>query len=211
MNSRPQLACLLLGVAAAAFSPAASAAVVAVANLSVETIRTSPNPAHPGDAIVYQTTVSNAGPEAAANLVLTETFPAGAQILSEGSSGPWSCIGTDGTGTISCTAPTLAAGAGGASASLTLRTLGTAASPMVNTETVSSDTLDPDHSDNTSSISTDIVIAPTPTVPALSAAGLAGLGAVLALAGLVALRRSTARDLTRGAAARRMVTIWLRI
>jgi hypothetical protein len=53
---------------------------------------------------------------------------------------------------------------------------------------VSSDTLDPDHSGNTSTVSTGVV-SPAPTVPTLSVAALAGVAVALSFAGPVALRR----------------------
>lgn len=80
------------------------------ANLSL-TLDASPAVVPIGQTITYDITVTNAGPDAAASLVVTHAVPAGTQI--EGASGAgWSC-GSTGT-TVTCTRPSLGNGASAA-------------------------------------------------------------------------------------------------
>jgi hypothetical protein len=61
--------------------------------------------------------------------------------------------------------------------------------PIVNTASVSSDIPDPDSSNNSSTVSTDVAGVAIPTVPMLSTRVFAALAAAVALAGLLFLSR----------------------
>lgn len=177
-------------LAAVLVAPGARGAVV-TANVAVVATRVSGNPAHPGEVIGYHFTVSNAGPTPASNVVLTDVIPTHTTFDEGGAVSGWVCStpGAGGTGTFQCTLATLASGATAPPLDLEINVLDASVTPIVDTATVSSDDPDPDESDNSSTVSTDVASIPIPTVPMLSAGILAGLGAAVAVAGLLFLRR----------------------
>ncbi|HVR40861.1 MAG TPA: IPTL-CTERM sorting domain-containing protein [Thermoanaerobaculia bacterium] len=81
------------------------------ADLSVT--KTGPANASTGTIISYTITVTNGGPNAAINVSLSDTLPAGTTFASLSSPGGWSCTtpAPNGTGTVNCTILSLAAGA----------------------------------------------------------------------------------------------------
>jgi uncharacterized repeat protein (TIGR01451 family) len=109
----------------------------------------SPNPAIPGQNVTYTLTVSNNGPNDAANVVATDPLPSGLSFVSASPG----C--TQAFGTVTCT---LASLANGASASFAVVTsLGAGASgSLSNAAIVSSDDNDPNSGNNSSTTSTPI-------------------------------------------------------
>jgi uncharacterized repeat protein (TIGR01451 family) len=142
----------LLGLAAVGLvlAVAVPAAAGPGADLSV-TSSDSPDPVVAGGTLTYALTVSNAGPDAAASVVLTEATPAGTTFASLMVPAGWSCTtpAVGATGTVTCTILSLAA-ATGASFSLAVRVdPGTAVGTTITSSaTVASSTPDPDSTDN---------------------------------------------------------------
>jgi uncharacterized repeat protein (TIGR01451 family) len=112
------------------------------ADLSV-TKADSPDPVVAGATLTYAIAVSNAGPDAASSVSLTDATPAGTTFASLA----FPAVGT--AGTVACTNPSLAAATGG-SFSLAVRVdAGTAVGTTItNSATVASTTPDPDATDN---------------------------------------------------------------
>jgi uncharacterized repeat protein (TIGR01451 family) len=121
------------------------------ADLSI-TKTDSPDPVNAGAPLTYTLTVNNSGPDSAINLTVTDTLPAGETFVSASGSG-WVC--TQSGGTVTCTDPTLASGA------TTVITINVTApdnpGTVVNQATVTSDTNDPNSSNNTATASTTVV------------------------------------------------------
>lgn len=117
--------------------------VIATADLSI-TKTTLATQAPTGGTISYTITVTNNGPDAATNVVVTDDLPAGLQFMSATPS-QGSCAGTD---PFTCNLGTLN---NGASATITLQALVTATSGTIaNTATVTADTDDGNPGNNSS-------------------------------------------------------------
>jgi len=125
-------------------SGTATTTVGVSADLSVTKVDT-PDPVTAGNNLTYTITVTNAGPNAAANVILSDTLPGGTTLVSLSSPGGWSCtqppVGSGGT--VSCARPSLGVGSG-------VFTLIVAVDPstpngtiLANTASVSSATTDP--------------------------------------------------------------------
>ena len=185
---------LAAAAVAAVFAPALLRAAAISADLSVVKTRTTPAPTHPGAVIGYDIAVTNNGIDAATNVVVTDVVPANTTFDEGGivTAPGWNCTlpPVGGTGTMTCT---IASFASGASADFYLEADvdngKLVPTTISNTATVSSDTPDPDTSNNSSTVVTDVAIIPTPAVPTLAGAALAGLAAAVAFAGLLLLRR----------------------
>jgi uncharacterized repeat protein (TIGR01451 family) len=120
------------------------------ADLSV-TKNTNTTVAAPGTDIVYTIVLTNAGPDDATTVVLTDTLPAQLQFRSITEPAGFDCVtpAVGATGTITCTAATLAAGAT-ATFTLTARVApGATSGTVTNSATVTSATGDPDSGDTT--------------------------------------------------------------
>jgi len=126
------------------------------ANLSIsKTVRVGDDNIAAGSSGAFEIFVTNFGPDAAANVVLSDTLPAHTTFVgfsqTDGPTFACSLPQVGGTGTVSCT---LASFARGGSASFTLAytvDAGTAAGTQIcNTATISSDISDPDTGDNSS-------------------------------------------------------------
>lgn len=76
-------------------------------DLSVK-IRQTPGGAKPGDSVVYTADVSNAGPDAVSNPVVTISLPPGAEVTDGPSGDGWSCARD--AGTVICTRDKVASG-----------------------------------------------------------------------------------------------------
>jgi uncharacterized repeat protein (TIGR01451 family) len=104
-----------------------------------------PNPVTAGGIVTYTIAITNAGPQAAQTVSLVDVVPATTAFQSLASPPGWTCTtpAVGGTGTVSCTIPTLAIG----STSFTLVVAVGAAVPggtsIVNTATLTSATADP--------------------------------------------------------------------
>jgi uncharacterized repeat protein (TIGR01451 family) len=151
-----------------------TAYVVPTANLAV-TNSDAPDPVNSGATITYTQTLTNNGPDAAANAKIVEIIGSGATFQSVAAPAGFSCTNPaiGGTGTITCTIASLA---NGATASFTIVVNVTATSgSIVNTVTGSSDAFDPNLTNNSATatttinapLSADLVI--TKTTPATTA------------------------------------------
>jgi len=136
------------------------------ANLSL-TKGDAPDPVTTGGTLTYTLTVSNAGPDAAANVIVTDTLPSEVTFASCSSTGSGTCGGSGNARTVS-----FASLANGATETITLTATvvctvadGTTVS---NTATVGSDTIDPDTTGNSSTTTTQASNpAPVVTAPAV--------------------------------------------
>ena len=138
----------------------ADTGVPLVADLAV-TKADSPDPVPAGSDISYSISLTNNGLSDAANVQLSDGIPADTTFASLTAPGGWSCStpAPGGTGTVTCSIPTLASGA---VANFTLEVnvnAGTpAATTITNTATASSDTADPDLGNNSDTETTTTVI-----------------------------------------------------
>jgi uncharacterized repeat protein (TIGR01451 family) len=123
-----------------------------VSDLAVA-ITSSPNPATLNSNFTYTVTITNAGPNAATNVVLTDTLPSSVTFVSGtvDSGGSFTQTGTKFTANI----PTLAVGA---TATATIVVNPTAVGTVTDTAVVSSGQIDPDTSNNTASEDTRVDI-----------------------------------------------------
>src|SRR6266542_6790695 len=110
----------------------------------------SPDPVSPGDKLTYTINVVNNGPNAATNVVVTDTLPAGVTF---GSSSP-SCVEAP-VGTLTCSLGGLASGAN-KSLTIQVTVLPSATGPLTNTATVSADQSDPNLANNSATASTQV-------------------------------------------------------
>jgi uncharacterized repeat protein (TIGR01451 family) len=137
-------------------SSAVTSVVLTSADLEVVKVD-APDPVAAGANVTYTITVTNAGPSDAQNVVVTDTVPAGTTFVSAsidpGSGGSVMLVGD----TITYTVPTIAAGAS-VLATLTVNVnAGTSDGTVLsNTVFVSSDTSDPDPTDNSSTRTTAV-------------------------------------------------------
>src|SRR5436190_7249282 len=133
---------------------------VASADLSISKVDT-PDPVNAGDSLTYTITVTNNGPDAAANASWNDTLPGGTTFASLASPGGWGCVAPDpgDTGTVSCSNPSFAVG----SAVFTLTVMVSSGLPpntiLSNTATVTSSTPD-GNSGNESATATTTVRSP---------------------------------------------------
>jgi uncharacterized repeat protein (TIGR01451 family) len=106
--------------------------------------------------LVYAIGVANAGPDAAAEVVLTDQIPFGAVFLAVTASG-WQCAAPapkTKVGTVTCTIDPLASG-GGVATSLAVQVKALPGrGPIVNAVSVTSSSDDPNPSNNSASVST---------------------------------------------------------
>jgi uncharacterized repeat protein (TIGR01451 family) len=129
--------------------------VASSADLSL-TKSDSPDPVTVGQELTYTITVSNAGPDAAQNVSVTDTLPAGVTFGSASAS-QGTCSGT---ATVTCSLGTIAASG---SATVTIKVTPTAAGTLSNTASVSSTTADPDSVDTSDTEETTVNEAPAGT------------------------------------------------
>jgi uncharacterized repeat protein (TIGR01451 family) len=132
----------------------------ASADLSVSQ-SASPNPATVGTSLAYRIVVSNNGPANATNIILTDMLPPGFQF-----NAPGICNGNGAI--LTCSLGNLAAGA---NTILTISITPTSAGTVTNTVDVSGDETDPDLSNNSASLDTNVEaqsVAPSMTDTNLS-------------------------------------------
>src|SRR4051812_40766784 len=134
--------------------------VVPTANLAV-TNSDAPDPVNSGATIIYTQTITNNGPDAAANAKITESIGSGVTFQSIVAPAGWSCAtpAVGGTGTINCSIASLA---NGGSASFTVIVNVTAVSGSVsNTVNGSSDASDTTPANNAATATT--IVTPPPS------------------------------------------------
>ncbi|MEW6682907.1 MAG: DUF11 domain-containing protein [Nitrospirota bacterium] len=128
----------------------ATTTVYPSANLSIVK-NDSPDPAYVGENLTYTMTVYNAGPNTATNVSVTDTLPAGVDLVTFYVSQGTGC--TQGTGTVTCNLGTLTKWS---SATVTIVVKPTTAGTLTNTAAVSSTTHDPSSGNNTSTATTTV-------------------------------------------------------
>ena len=144
-----------------------------------------PDPIHTGNNLTYSITITNNGPNTANSVIVTDTLPSGVTFVSA-TPGQGSCSGTS---AVTCNLGTLA---NGATATVTIVTTVTATSgSFSNTASVSATEDDPTSGNDSATANTSI-LAPG-AIPSLSTGGLVALSVLMAVAGLVMLRRRSVR------------------
>lgn len=135
------------------------AGVTAIADLAV-TKADSPDPVVVGTSLTYTITVTNAGPDAATGVALTDVLPAS---MTFGSATPsqGSCTGT---GPVVCTLGSIARNA---SANVAIVVTPTVVGTFTNTVTVSATSLDSTPANNTATAETTVMAEPPPPPPTL--------------------------------------------
>ena len=124
-----------------------------------------------GSPVSYAISVTNNGPNDAANLTLTTSVPSSTGFVSLAAPGGWSCTTpiAGGTGQVSCTTSALA---NGASAQFTLTAMVICATadgtPIANSASVTSTTLNPNPTPNNNAATTFQVSNPPPVISGLS-------------------------------------------
>ena len=133
-----------------------SATVLTTVNPSADlsiTKADSPDPAKTGGNLTYTITVKNAGPTAATGVTVTDSLPAGVNLVSAVPA-QGSCSGTT---TITCNLGTILSGAG---TKITIVVVPTQAGSLSNTATVIANEPDPDTSNNTATQNTTVNATP---------------------------------------------------
>jgi uncharacterized repeat protein (TIGR01451 family)/CSLREA domain-containing protein len=133
---------------------------VSAADLSLT--KTAPASVTAGATIAYALTATNAGPDTATGVQITDTLPAQTTLASAAGA---TCAGAP----LVCTLPDLAPGA---SATVTLTVTTAQPGELTNTATVTGSRTDPDTANNSASATTQVVagaVAPEPDVPASAA------------------------------------------
>lgn len=151
---------MLVVLAGAAMLLASAIPAVADADLSVA--KSGPASVAAGANLTYGVTVANAGVDAAASVTLSDATPAGTTFVGLTAPAGWTCTTpvVGGAGTVSCTNPSVAAGASGAFTLVVNVTLGTADGTVItNTATVSTTTADPNATNNTATATTTVGLA----------------------------------------------------
>jgi len=166
----------------------ASTNVVTAADLSV-TKTASPSPVVAGTNLTYTITAANAGPSDAQTVVLTDNVPADTTFVSVAPPAGWTCPtqpAAGGTGPVSCTRATLAAGSGAQAFTLMVKVAASApdASTISNTAGIASATADPDTGNNSSTITTTVIArADLSIAKACTSAGFGPTGPNVAIPG----------------------------
>lgn len=149
-----------------------------VADVSIA--KSGPSTVGPFAPVVYVITVSNAGPQTASNVVVTDTIPAGSTFISAVPS-QGTCSGT---ATVTCTLGAIAPG-GNATITLTVQAPAAPATLVNSATVVNTPETDPNQANNTSTPATTSVAASV-GIPTVSEWGLLAL--LAALAGLAFLK-----------------------
>jgi uncharacterized repeat protein (TIGR01451 family) len=117
----------------------------------------APTVAARGTTITYVIEVMNNGPDAASGVNIVDAIPAGATFNSVSvSAGSCTVPAAGGTGTVTCSVPTLASGSV-VTETLVINVTAGMGSAIIDTATVSSATFDPSSGDNSASITTTIL------------------------------------------------------
>jgi uncharacterized repeat protein (TIGR01451 family) len=121
----------------------------------------TPDPVLAGSNLIYTITVTNDGPDAAADVTLTDDLPASTAFVSFTAPAGWTATtpATGGTGTITAANPSLAAGATGSfTLVITINSATPGGAVVTNTATIGSSTADPDPDNNSSKEVVDLAV-----------------------------------------------------
>lgn len=129
-------------------------AIAPAAGLSVA-VADSADPAERGQQLTYTLTATNAGPDAASGVELSDTLPAGVQFVGAAPG----CTNT--SGVVTCSVGALPSGA---STSRTISVRPTGLGGLSNTATASADTGDPDSADNSDTEQTTVQDTTKPSI-----------------------------------------------
>jgi uncharacterized repeat protein (TIGR01451 family) len=124
----------------------------------VQVTKSGPAVAGAATNVAYTVIVTNAGPSDAQTVAMTDAVPAGSTFVSVSQTGPaYNCSTppTGGTGTVTCTIPTLTSGAS-TTFTITVTTPPGTTSTLSNTANVTTVTTDPNPANNTASASTNV-------------------------------------------------------
>ena len=124
-----------------------------IADLSI-TKTDSPDPVTAGTNLTYTITVTNSGPDPAANASWTDTLPAGTTFVSLPAVAGWSC--TTGA-TVTCSNPSFAPGSAAFTLTVAVDPGVAAGTVLSNTATATSTTGDPDSGDLSATTTTTVV------------------------------------------------------
>ena len=160
---------------------------VGVADVSIAKTLISPDPIHPGDVMSFSITVSNAGPNAATNVVWSDVLPPDTTLDEFDPPSGSNCTSPSpgGTGTISCTIASLAANDSAGPFIIQLNPASNAGT-VANTATVTAVTSDPDSANNASTARGSVALNAVPTA---SGWALGALALAMAAGGILVLRR----------------------
>jgi uncharacterized repeat protein (TIGR01451 family) len=133
-----------------------------------------PDPINVGGTLTYTLSVTNDGPDAASDITVTDTLPAGVTFQTVNATG-WGC--SVGSGTVTCSRASLAVGT-------TLNITITVTAPVVtgditNSASVTSDTPDPDITNNTDDATTSVEASADLSLTKAASSGAVQVDAVL--------------------------------
>ena len=128
----------------------------------------NPDPAPLDGPLLYVLSISNAGPEAATGVTVTDTLPASVTLVSATPSQGIPCTGTT---TISCNLGTILKDG---TASVEILVIADALGTITNNANVTANEVDPVPADNSASIETDVVVASSVDVPLTQYTRIAG-------------------------------------
>lgn len=129
----------------------------AIADLSVSKVDT-PDPVNTGSNLTYTITVTNNGPDAAANASWSDALPSGTTFVSISNVGGWSCTAPDAgdNGTVSCSNASFAVGSAVFTLTVAVAPNVTAGSVLTNSATATSTALDINTGNNTGTATTTV-------------------------------------------------------
>jgi uncharacterized repeat protein (TIGR01451 family) len=151
--------------ASVAETPAAFARLATLQATSADlalTMTDSPDPVRAGNNISYTITLTNNGPGDASNVSMQDTLPSGTTFSSVVPPAGWTCItpAIGGTGSISCTIPTLTAGSTRTFPLVVTVNASVAGGTVIsNTATASSSTTDPNPGNESATATTTVASA----------------------------------------------------
>ncbi|MGB2839954.1 MAG: DUF11 domain-containing protein, partial [Actinomycetes bacterium] len=158
-------------------SGTATTRVANAADLSI--VKRGPATAEPGSTISYVLRVSNAGPDAARDIRVTDTLPDGVTFVSAAGSG-WRCT-NQGNSAVTCDRDRLAADTTAPDLTIVVRTP-TDDGDITNAAAVSAGTFDPTSNNNSGTAATAVEEADTPNGGTMPDTGAQGVQSLTALA-----------------------------
>jgi len=142
----------------------------------------TPDPVSAGANLTYTINITNNGPNDAASVSLSDTLPANTTFVSLSSPAGWSCTtpAVGGTGTVSCSLPTLAPGTGAFTLVVAVGNGVAAGTVITNTATVATTTTDPNLSNQSATATTTVAGSADLSVTKTVAPGPVTVGSNLA-------------------------------